>query len=135
MLRPIHLDLSFTKVPDNTKTWNGHNSFWGLAELGYPEGRNQALGDSIKDKKAVLPDHRLMCFDHLYYASVWQPFEWEKEWSPAWRFVGRHFHFHPDVAKLAESYVRKAFHIAENAAIPKVRGNRSSLSFLTETGL
>lgn len=108
------------KVPETTKTWNGHNSFWGLAELGFPQGRQKALSNAQEDAKPIVPNHQLMCFDHLYYASVWQPFEWEKDYSPAWRFVGRYLHFHPDMAKLAEGYVRKAFGVVDSAPIPKV---------------
>lgn len=61
-----------------------------------------------------------MCFDILYYVSASEPFEWEKDYSPAWRFVGRHLYFEPQMIKLAEYYMRRALGLEEHDPIPKV---------------
>lgn len=104
---------------------NQHNNFWGLAKLGFPEGRQEALrgqtpSPSNLHKQVLLPDDQLMCFDILYYTAAFETFEWEKDYSPAWRFVGRHLHFKPDLVKLAEFHTRKALGIQEDSPIPPV---------------
>ena len=122
----IHLlDVSHTKVPDSTKLLNRHVSLWGLAKLGFPEGRDAALQGttpvpSYMYKESRIPDEKFLCFDMLYYTAVFDVFEWEKDFSPVWRFVGRHLRFHPNMVKLAESYIRKAFGLLEVEPIPKV---------------
>ncbi|KIO21681.1 hypothetical protein M407DRAFT_80126 [Tulasnella calospora MUT 4182] len=120
----LGMDVSHTKVPDNTMLLNQHVSFWGLAKLGFPQGRQEALQGttpfpSYRYKKSMTPDETFMCFDMLYYVSAFNPFEWETDYSPAWRFVGRHLHFHPNMIKLAETYIRKAFGLFEVEPIPK----------------
>ena len=37
-----------------------------------------------------------------------QTYEWESDYGPAWRFVGKHMHFTDTLVKLAEEYVREA---------------------------
>ncbi|KAG8906710.1 hypothetical protein FRB99_006308 [Tulasnella sp. 403] len=120
----LHLDISYTKIPENTKLLNLHASFWGLAKLGFPDGREEALRDasplpSNQHKKVILPDERFMCFDILYYAAAHEPYEWERDYSPAWRFVGRHLRFHPKMVEIAELYLRRMFDLQEDEPIPK----------------
>ncbi|KAG8976439.1 hypothetical protein FRC05_003682 [Tulasnella sp. 425] len=120
----LGVDVSHTRIPDNTQISGLHVSLWGLAKLGFPEGRSEALRGtqpipSQSYKKSMVPDETFMCFDMLYYASAFEAWEWERDYSPAWRFVGRHLRFHPNMVKLAESYIRKAFGLLEVEPIPK----------------
>lgn len=124
---------------------NEHTTFWGLARLGFPIDYARGISEaepmpSDHHRFVMPPNNRLMCFDHLYYVAAHETYEWEKPYGPAWRFVGTHLHFHADMVKLAESYVRRAFGIAEDALIPKVHISKllqiygpsyfNSLSFL-----
>lgn len=61
-----------------------------------------------------------MCFDTVYYVAAYDPFEWERDYSPAWRSVGRHLHFHPRMMELAREYLRVAFDLQEDETIPAV---------------
>ncbi|KAG8976438.1 hypothetical protein FRC05_003681 [Tulasnella sp. 425] len=120
----LGVDVSHTRVPDNTQISGLHVSLWGLAKLGFPEGREEALRSttpipSYYYKESRIPNETFLCFDMLYYTSVFEPFEWERDYAPVWRFVGRHLRFHPNMIKLAESYIRKAFGLFEVEPIPK----------------
>ncbi|KAG8946917.1 hypothetical protein FRC04_011344 [Tulasnella sp. 424] len=120
----LHADVSYTVVPQGARLPNRHQSFWGLARLGFPDGREEALRGtkpvpSSHHRVELLPDDRIMCFDTLYFVGGVDPFEWEKDHSPAWRFVGTHARFHPNMIKLAEEYLRKAFGLAEGETIPR----------------
>ncbi|KAG9017681.1 hypothetical protein FRB90_000271 [Tulasnella sp. 427] len=101
-----------------------HTSFWGLAQLGFKDGREEALQNakvypSGHHRHELPPDDQIMCFDNLYYVGASKLFEWEKDYSPAWRFVGKHARFHPKMVKLAEQYLRKAFGLSDGELIPK----------------
>jgi len=50
----------------------------------------------------------------MYFVGAQDPDEWWFEWSPAWRFVGKHARWHPELEKLAVRYIRKAFGLDEN---------------------
>ncbi|KIO28492.1 hypothetical protein M407DRAFT_22382 [Tulasnella calospora MUT 4182] len=118
------LDISYTVVPPSARLLNLHTSYWGLAKLGFPDGREEALRDakpspSSQHRRELLPDDHITCFDTVYFVSALDPFEWEKDHSPSWRFVGRHARFHPNMIKLAEQYLRKAFSLTEGEEIPK----------------
>ncbi len=61
-----------------------------------------------------------MCFDCMYYVGNSDAFEWEKEWSPAWKLVGQYLHWHPKMLRLAQQYAKNALGVAEDAPLPKV---------------
>jgi hypothetical protein len=49
-----------------------------------------------------------------------QPFEFDFDYSPAWRFVGKHMHWFPPLQNLAELYVRRAVGASEDGPTPPV---------------
>ena len=53
-------------------------------------------------------------------------YEFQHDYSPAWRFVGTHAHWSPWLRGLADDYLRRVFDIAPSVPIPPVR----ILSFL-----
>ena len=77
--RILHIDVSYTPVPRNTKLLQSlpnelHIRHTALAALTFPDGRSQAhLPEQApfpgKNGHTRLPDERLACFDFLYYGS------------------------------------------------------------------
>ena len=85
------------------------------------------------------PDEQLLCYDYLYYTATnfvrylfylvllrtniysFQPFEFEYDYSPAWRFAGQHMHWAPELEKLADQYVRLAMGLSSYEPTPPVR--------------
>ncbi|OBZ78652.1 hypothetical protein A0H81_00004 [Grifola frondosa] len=47
-----------------------------------------------------------------------EPWEYEKDYSPAWRHVVRHFRWKQELEELAKSYVRHTLQVPADAAIP-----------------
>ncbi|KAG8973017.1 hypothetical protein FRB90_010042, partial [Tulasnella sp. 427] len=124
--KTLFVDPSYTRVPLAAQMPLDQHFFnlWGLAKLGFPQGRAEALQDttpmpSVVLKLTIPPDETFLCFDMLYYAGVYDIWEWEKDWSPVWRFVGRHMRFNPKMIELAEVYLRKAFRLNGNEPIPE----------------
>ncbi|KAG1884715.1 ARM repeat-containing protein [Suillus subluteus] len=68
-------------------------SFWSLASLGFPEACSSSLKlspmnhPSPHHQLSLPPDDHVLCFDFLYYVSAHHTWEWELDYSPAWRFV------------------------------------------------
>lgn len=122
------IDMSYTRAPDEVKLTppddpDTHTSFWGLARLGFPQTSNPYLqsvspAPSSKMHVQVPPDDDLLCFDFLYYSGAAHNFEFEWDYSPAWRFVARHMHWTPSLQTLADDYVRATFGIAADQKIP-----------------
>ncbi|KAF7309550.1 hypothetical protein MIND_00325900 [Mycena indigotica] len=116
----LKLDVSYTTAPRWIKLEPGndgdpHASFWALAALAFPETRSENLQSpalSPINKAALAPDEHLLCYDYLYYVGATNTYEWEADYSPAWRFVGRHMHWTPEIMKLADQYVRDALTVA-----------------------
>lgn len=63
---------------------------------------------------ALPPDEQLLCYDYLYYVCARESTEFDHDYSPAWNFVGRYMHWNPDLAKLADVYVRRAMGIDDS---------------------
>jgi hypothetical protein len=61
-----------------------------------------------------------MCFDLVYFAGVDDVKEWEKEWHPVWRFVGKHARFTAQVVNAAEKFLRATFGVQDHEPIPQV---------------
>ncbi|KAG8874341.1 hypothetical protein FRB97_005966 [Tulasnella sp. 331] len=126
----LALDASYTPVPDRTRL-EDHKSFHGIATLGYPDGHAQGLelGPQAHDKpspfpssrfgKVIPPDHHLMCMDTVYYVSGTVPYEWFQDYSPAWKFVGRHLKFSDRVLRVTEAALRRLWNLREDEPIPK----------------
>ncbi|TFK21604.1 hypothetical protein FA15DRAFT_597574 [Coprinopsis marcescibilis] len=122
----LGLDISYTKaptwikiIPDNAQQlWI---SFWGLAMLAFPEGiRDFSVepAESPRMKLKLPVDEQLMCYDYLYYAGAQVPFEYDNDFSPAWRFVGKHLHWTPRIADLGDQYVRRTLGVTDGEKTP-----------------
>ncbi|KAJ7706027.1 hypothetical protein B0H17DRAFT_1035316 [Mycena rosella] len=125
-INDLNLDISFTKAPSWIKLipnfeHDQHSTFWSLATLAFPSTREASLvppTPSPKHNVSLPPDEHLLCYDYLYYVCAHQPYELEFDYSPAWRAVGQHMHWTPDLERLADDYVRIALGIEQDRDIP-----------------
>jgi len=118
----LKLDVSYTTAPRWIKMEPGndgdpHATFWGLASLAFPDTRASNL-QSPASSPVLPPDDHLLCFDYLYYVGANSGYEWESDYSPAWRFVGRHMHWTPQLLQITENYVRHALVVAPYEPTP-----------------
>ena len=117
-----------------------HARFWSVASLLYSPDKEEALKKEPQPSEvhgAVLPpDEHLACFDYLYYlcaqvvrdlSSTYessperrQPFEYNFDISPAWRFVLKHFRWTKRLQAIADGYLRLIFEIPDHEPIPPV---------------
>ncbi|KAH7886098.1 hypothetical protein F5I97DRAFT_2025845 [Phlebopus sp. FC_14] len=123
----LKLDISYTRAPDSIKLTpagidDKHSSFWSLATLAFPEARSNALSQppypSPQHQVSLPPDDHLLCYDYLYYVGVERAWEWELDYSPAWRFVGQHMRWNTSLQNLADEYVKRALNTSENDSTP-----------------
>ncbi|PCH33956.1 hypothetical protein WOLCODRAFT_61728 [Wolfiporia cocos MD-104 SS10] len=122
----LKLDISYTRAPEWVKLvpnyeHDRHSTFWTLARLGFPEERAKNLVDPLPSPQhqAVLPpDEHVLCYDYLYYVCAQQPFEFEFDYSPAWRFVGQHLRWTQDIQDLTALYIRRAFSLEPEDDVP-----------------
>ncbi|KAG8985443.1 hypothetical protein FRB93_005829 [Tulasnella sp. JGI-2019a] len=124
----LQLDISFTTLPPRMLTEPGpgayHVKFWGLASVLFPDGRRDVLSEEVPRKVAggttsyYEPDEQLACFDNLFGTSAFVEYEWYKDYSPAWRFVGRHVHFTDEVQYLVDQYLKKTLGVDDNKTLP-----------------
>lgn len=138
----LKLDLSYTKMPEWIKLipkfeHDQHVTFWSFARFGFPETRNEVLLSPFANERVKPhpdtpgnpltlaskakqhtqpPDQHLLCFDYLYYVCAQQPFEFDYDFSPAWRNAGTHMHWVPELSQLADMYVRRALRLGTDAA-------------------
>ena len=57
-------------------------------------------------------------------SSQWsQSFEFERDISPAWRFVAKHFRWTNQLQNIADGYLRRIFKVPDNEPIPPVSGS------------
>ncbi|KAG2022927.1 hypothetical protein CC2G_000641 [Coprinopsis cinerea AmutBmut pab1-1] len=122
----LSLDISYTLAPSWIKLIPNyihdlHVTFWSLAALAFPEHRKENLGnprESEINKVRLPPDEQLLCYDYLYYVCAHQPFEYDFDFSPAWRFVGQHLHWSSKVQDLIDQYVRRTIGVPEGEKTP-----------------
>ncbi|KAJ7065244.1 hypothetical protein C8F01DRAFT_736409 [Mycena amicta] len=122
----LKLDVSYTAAPRWIKLEPGndgdpHAAFWALASLAFQETRAENLQTpalSPIHQLALPPDEHMLCYDYLYYVGASNTYEWEADYSPAWRFVGRHMHWAPDLVKISERYIRHALVVAPYEPTP-----------------
>ncbi|KAH7927278.1 hypothetical protein BV22DRAFT_1045518 [Leucogyrophana mollusca] len=122
----LKLDISYTRAPNwiqltPPEVEDKHASFWSLAQLGFPQGRSENLQPpslSPEHQLSLPPDEQLLCFDYLYYVSASKAWEWELDYSPAWRSVGQHMRWTDRLMKMSDEYLRRAMSIAEDEATP-----------------
>ncbi|CCL99964.1 uncharacterized protein FIBRA_01989 [Fibroporia radiculosa] len=133
-MRPLVLrdvDISYTRAPGWVKLIPGFqhdssSSFWSIARLAFPDTRSAVLADAgahptrpSEQKGSILsPDEQLLCYDYLYYVCGQQPDEIDHDYSPAWRFVLRHFKFTRHLEELADGYLRRTLNVPEGDSIP-----------------
>ncbi|KAF9270633.1 hypothetical protein L218DRAFT_976349 [Marasmius fiardii PR-910] len=126
----LHLDISYTKTPDWIRyapdvPSDPHVLFWSLARLGFPDSRQASLvppHPSPMHQVSLPPDEHMLCYDFMYYVGVQQSWEFDKDYSPAWRYVAQHMHWNPRLAKLADEYVNRALGMSENEPMPQYIG-------------
>ncbi|KAG6334539.1 hypothetical protein ID866_4555 [Astraeus odoratus] len=121
------LDISYTRAPAWVKLTppgsnDKHASLWSLARLSFSEAREQAMSQppepSPQHQLSLPPDDHLLCYDYLYYTAVASAFEWSWDYSPVWRFVGRHMYWNTTLEKLAEEHARRAMNVQDNEPTP-----------------
>jgi len=122
----LNLDVSYTRMP----TWiklipnfphDQHSTFWSLAAFAYPEARAANLvppTESPNHKVLLPPDEHLVCYDYLYYSCASQPYEYDMDFSPAWRYVGQHMRWTQSLEDLADIYVRRTIGVQEGDPTP-----------------
>ncbi|KIK35892.1 hypothetical protein CY34DRAFT_811817 [Suillus luteus UH-Slu-Lm8-n1] len=121
-LNLLKLDISWTRTPawvelTSPSKQDNHASFWSLASLGFPEARSSSLKlsptnhPSPHHQVSLPPDDHVLCFDFLYYVSAHHTWEWELDYSPAWRFVGQHMRWTARMERIAETHVRRAMDV------------------------
>ncbi|KAG1754887.1 uncharacterized protein EDB91DRAFT_1276371 [Suillus paluster] len=123
----LKLDISWTRTPDWVKLTppgiqDKHASFWSLATLGFPEARSNSLGltnrPSPQHQVSLPPDDQVLCFDYLYYIGAQNAWEWESDYSPAWRYVGQHMHWNTSLERLADAHARRAMNVPVDEPTP-----------------
>jgi len=122
----LKLDISYTPTPDWVKltppdVGDKHSSFWSLASLAFPETRESNLRDpypSPEHQLSLPPDEQLLCYDYLYYVGAQRAFEYDFDYSPAWRFVGQHMRWSSRLADITDIYVRRALNVPEDEDTP-----------------
>ncbi|KAM6492243.1 hypothetical protein JOM56_011967 [Amanita muscaria] len=121
LLPLLNLDVSYTRTPDWVTTipnfkHDRHSSLFALASLAEPETRleslvNPVVHESPRNHVRLPPDEHLVCYDYLYYISAHFPFEHEYDYAPAWKFVGQHMHWTPELEQLGSQYLRRALNL------------------------
>ncbi|KAG2055538.1 hypothetical protein BDR06DRAFT_953820 [Suillus hirtellus] len=128
-LNVLKLDISWTRTPawvelTSPSKHHNHASFWSLASLGFPEARSKSLGLSLMNhpspqhQVSLPPDDHVLCFDLLYYVSAHHTWEWELDYSPAWRFVGQHMRWTANMEKIADAHARRAMNVPVTEPTP-----------------
>ncbi|KAH9937279.1 uncharacterized protein B0H18DRAFT_1081519 [Fomitopsis serialis] len=116
----LPLDISYTRAPEWVKLIPNfiHSrtaSFWQLARLAFRE-------ELERPENLLPPDEHVVCYDYLYYVvaqrACYSDDEFEHDFAPAWRFVGKHMHWVPELQELTYVYVRRALGLAEDAEVP-----------------
>jgi len=120
------LDISYTAAPTSIQKFQGyehdpHAHFWSIASLAFPEGREanlQTPQPSHAHQAVLNPDEHLSCFDYLYYVCASSSFEYEYDFSPAWRFVVTHFRWTARLQDIANGYIKRIFDVPEKGEVP-----------------
>lgn len=132
------LDVAYTPVPLSVALprFLDQSTFWGLAYLTFEEGRRTAFeqdkdvvpGQTLHSRQVVEPDAHLACFDDLYFTNAVDGFEWEKDVSPGWRFVGVHVRWNKWVEEVAVQVLKSALGVPESGEVPPVSVKESSIA-------
>ncbi len=99
---------------------------WGISSLIFPDPEGVSkhahtewpLLRASPEGVGVSPDVQMACFDTLYYMGTGaEVFDWDYEWGPAWRVVGKHLRFSDKVQRLAREYVGKALGVSSDEPV------------------
>ncbi|KAH6909017.1 hypothetical protein BKA70DRAFT_1371714 [Coprinopsis sp. MPI-PUGE-AT-0042] len=121
----LKLDISYTPAPRwinlnpaGTDVWGSFSAF---AALTFPQQTKEFAGEPVPSAEQGLklpPDQHMMCFDQTYYVGALAQFEFVHDYSPAWRFVGKHLHWNHRLEGIADQYVRKTLGVADGENTP-----------------
>ncbi|KZO90789.1 hypothetical protein CALVIDRAFT_374962 [Calocera viscosa TUFC12733] len=124
----FELDVSYTPIPPGAYDVNvdndPHINFQALLPLAFPAGRAAALTQvsptpSEGWNTTLPPSDHLLCFDMLYFARLGTSgAEWEEEYAPVWRLVGKHMHWAPPLREKADAYLRAHWSVGDGEEIP-----------------
>ncbi|KAJ3844938.1 hypothetical protein EV361DRAFT_943988 [Lentinula raphanica] len=122
----LKLDISYTKAPAWVKLipdfeHDPHATFWSLARLAFPQALHENAVTPLKSPlhgTSLPPDEHMLCYDYMYYVCAQQPYEYDTDYSPAWRYVAQYMHWVPSIQDLANIYLNRAFGIPEGEATP-----------------
>ncbi|KIO23760.1 hypothetical protein M407DRAFT_77741, partial [Tulasnella calospora MUT 4182] len=73
---------------------------------------------TLHSKQNIAPDENLACFDDLYFVSAVDGFEWERDVSPGWRFVGVHVRWNKWVEEVANEMLKRALGVPDSREVP-----------------
>jgi len=127
VLSQLNLDVSYTRAPNWIKLYPGfehdkHTTFWALASIGYPDIGNEDRAvprPSPQHNLALPPDDHLLCYDYLYYVCALRPFEFQFDYSPAWRYAAQYMRWTDRLEQIADTYVRRALEVPEGTPTPQ----------------
>ncbi|TCD62408.1 hypothetical protein EIP91_006936 [Steccherinum ochraceum] len=122
----LGLDISYTRGPDWLKLIPNYehdkcSTFWALARLAYPQDRNKSIGNAQPSPQYHItldPDEHMLCYDYLYYACAQQSFEFDYDYAPQWKDVGKHLYWSDHVADTAALYVKQLLGYPEDGETP-----------------
>lgn len=124
----LKLDVSYTKTPSFIKLipdfpHDNHATFWALAKTAFPDvlHNKQFTANPLASRLngvTLPPDEQMLCYDYLYYVCALEPYEYDKDYSPAWRYVGQYLHWVEPIQKLANLYLNRAFGLPELGPTP-----------------
>ena len=128
-----------------------------LIRLSYHDSYLEAIADhkpiSYTNFPSVYPpDEHLMCFDFLYWASMFIPHEWEtrcavsglcfhfgnsfrlgnaSSYSPGWK-IASHLRWTPKLTSVAQEYIMRLFDVSREEDIPPVSLRVSLIRILVD---
>ncbi|KAJ7821380.1 hypothetical protein B0H14DRAFT_3471566 [Mycena olivaceomarginata] len=114
--------ISWIKLYDDKDAGDEpHMKFTALMALAFPVQRGynlRAPSISRHHGLALPPDDQLLCFDNLYYAANVEAHDFERDYSTAWRLVGKYLHWNPRIEEISRVYLRRTFGLGADAVIP-----------------
>jgi hypothetical protein len=110
---------------------------------GAPQESLHLLDELNRTHPSVLPDPQLFCLDVVFWYAE-QPRRWDfhtewREGAGVWAAVGRHARFQPGLVRIADDYLRHAFGVSRQQAVPPFfamhirRGGGSATSDMAPT--
>lgn len=113
----IGADISYTPMPRAVKMnlddpGDYHSTYAQLAGFLHTKTPFEQLGVESSPSRlhgTVLPPNKnLVCIDYLYFVCDVDMYEYEKDYHPAWHFVGQHMHYIDYIANAAKAAITRA---------------------------